>query len=31
MAWNLGVGGAAKRGFNPANAPKITRNAIAKL
>lgn len=31
MCWNLGVGGAAKRGFNPANAPQITRNAIAKL
>jgi hypothetical protein len=31
LAWNLGVGGAAKRGFNPANAPAITRKAIAKL
>jgi len=31
MAWNLGVGGAAKRNFDPSLAPKITRNAIAKL
>lgn len=31
MVWNGGFTNAKRRGFNPANAPKITRNAIAKL
>ena len=30
-AWNLGVGGFAKRGFSLARVPSATRNAIARL
>lgn len=30
-AWNLGIGGFAKRGFSLARVPSATRNAIARL